>query len=292
MGKQRFRLSHMIPNVWFYRLRDMNKKTISTSKQLQSQPRNSFCYTPKIYSSPINNKLPSSKNVLGSIYIQPTESTYADQDLFLSPTSSCYYETPLNETTKLLDGRPSTTYSCGVISSSSTDVKIEFSERAYTNKKIQDSSGYELNQEIIEFQMPPEIVTKSKRDDTSTAIAKKNEENSSQSSISIKIVRKTRRKKPVPRVKMISASSSEKEVCKTSVHDQKKLSSNCCVVKATFDPRKDLRESMIEMIAENNIRASKDLEKLLACYLALNSYEYHDMIIKAFEEIWLTLDFV
>ncbi|BAT81369.1 hypothetical protein LR48_Vigan07g086000 [Vigna angularis] len=61
------------------------------------------------------------------------------------------------------------------------------------------------------------------------------------------------------------------------------------VVKSSFDPQSDFRESMVEMIVENNIRASKDLEDLLACYLSLNSSEYHDLIVKAFEQIWFDL---
>ncbi|MED6143364.1 hypothetical protein PIB30_005636 [Stylosanthes scabra] len=58
------------------------------------------------------------------------------------------------------------------------------------------------------------------------------------------------------------------------------------VVKSSFDPQSDFRDSMLEMIIENNIRASKDLEDLLACYLSLNSTEFHDLIVKAFEQIW------
>ncbi|KAI4307553.1 hypothetical protein L6164_030727 [Bauhinia variegata] len=61
------------------------------------------------------------------------------------------------------------------------------------------------------------------------------------------------------------------------------------VVKSSLDPQRDFRESMVEMIVENNIRASKDLEDLLACYLSLNSSEYHDLIVKAFEQIWFDM---
>jgi uncharacterized protein (TIGR01568 family) len=46
---------------------------------------------------------------------------------------------------------------------------------------------------------------------------------------------------------------------------------------------------MVEMIVENNIRGSKDLEDLLACYLSLNSKEYHYIIVKAFEQIWFDM---
>ncbi|GER28122.1 ovate family protein [Striga asiatica] len=61
------------------------------------------------------------------------------------------------------------------------------------------------------------------------------------------------------------------------------------IVKASVDPERDFRESMVEMIMENNIWASKDLEDLLACYLSLNSNRYHGLIIRAFEQIWFGL---
>ncbi|KAK9159268.1 hypothetical protein Scep_005842 [Stephania cephalantha] len=70
---------------------------------------------------------------------------------------------------------------------------------------------------------------------------------------------------------------------------RRNLSDSFAVVKSSFDPQKDFRESMVEMILENNIRASKDLEDLLACYLSLNSNEYHDLIVKVFEQIWFDL---
>ncbi|XP_047160865.1 transcription repressor OFP1 [Vigna umbellata] len=70
---------------------------------------------------------------------------------------------------------------------------------------------------------------------------------------------------------------------------RRSLSESFAVVKSSFDPQKDFRESMVEMIVENNIRASKDLEDLLACYLSLNSDQYHDLIIKVFKQIWFDL---
>ncbi|XP_074576255.1 transcription repressor OFP1-like [Curcuma longa] len=62
------------------------------------------------------------------------------------------------------------------------------------------------------------------------------------------------------------------------------------VVKASSDPQKDFRNSMMEMIVEHNIRASTDLEELLACYLSLNSDEYHDLIVKVFKQILFDLN--
>ncbi|KAL1545411.1 transcription repressor OFP1-like [Salvia divinorum] len=68
------------------------------------------------------------------------------------------------------------------------------------------------------------------------------------------------------------------------------ISESLAVVKVSKDPRRDFRESMVEMILQNNIRASNDLEELLACYLSLNSNEYHDLIINVFKQIWF--DFI
>ncbi|KAK9063275.1 hypothetical protein SSX86_017145 [Deinandra increscens subsp. villosa] len=67
------------------------------------------------------------------------------------------------------------------------------------------------------------------------------------------------------------------------------LSESLAIVKSSFDPEKDIMKSMTEMITETNIRSSKDLEELLACYLSLNSDEYHDVIVNAFEQIWFSL---
>ncbi|KAJ0082898.1 hypothetical protein Patl1_10432 [Pistacia atlantica] len=57
------------------------------------------------------------------------------------------------------------------------------------------------------------------------------------------------------------------------------------VVKTSFDPQKDFRDSMNEMIMEKKISQPEELEELLACYLTLNSDEYHDLIIKVFRQV-------
>ncbi|CAN6346458.1 unnamed protein product [Urochloa humidicola] len=67
------------------------------------------------------------------------------------------------------------------------------------------------------------------------------------------------------------------------------LAESFAVVKASADPRRDFRESMEEMIAEKGIRGAADLEDLLACYLALNAAEHHDLIVEVFEQIWARL---
>ncbi|KAI3977426.1 hypothetical protein MKX01_000339 [Papaver californicum] len=58
------------------------------------------------------------------------------------------------------------------------------------------------------------------------------------------------------------------------------------VVKRSSDPHSDFRTSMVEMIIEKQIFSAKDLEKLLQCFLSLNSSHHHRVIVQVFTEIW------
>lgn len=57
------------------------------------------------------------------------------------------------------------------------------------------------------------------------------------------------------------------------------------VVKSSFDPQQDFRESMVEMIRAKGIRRGEELEQLLTCYLTLNCDSYHHLIIKVFRQV-------
>ncbi|KAG6389497.1 hypothetical protein SASPL_150966 [Salvia splendens] len=61
------------------------------------------------------------------------------------------------------------------------------------------------------------------------------------------------------------------------------------VEKSTRDPRGDFRASMVEMIVDKQMFAAADLERLLRCFLSLNSAAYHSMICDVFSEICQTL---
>lgn len=62
------------------------------------------------------------------------------------------------------------------------------------------------------------------------------------------------------------------------------------VVKCSFNPQQDFRESMMEMISANGIEEAEELESLLACYLSLNSVEYHAIIVNVFRQVWSALN--
>jgi uncharacterized protein (TIGR01568 family) len=61
------------------------------------------------------------------------------------------------------------------------------------------------------------------------------------------------------------------------------------VVKSSYDPYKDFRESMIEMIVEKDVQETGDLEELLQCYLSLNEVEYRTVIVNVFTDVWRKL---
>ncbi|CAK9323002.1 unnamed protein product [Citrullus colocynthis] len=58
------------------------------------------------------------------------------------------------------------------------------------------------------------------------------------------------------------------------------------VEKDSNDPYVDFRQSMLQMILENEIYTQEGLRELLSCFLHLNSPCNHGIIIRAFAEIW------
>ncbi|XP_031285136.1 transcription repressor OFP6 [Pistacia vera] len=58
------------------------------------------------------------------------------------------------------------------------------------------------------------------------------------------------------------------------------------VEKESDDPYLDFRHSMLQMILEKEIYSKDDLKELLNCFLQLNSPYHHEIIVRAFTEIW------
>ncbi|CAA7405331.1 unnamed protein product [Spirodela intermedia] len=64
-----------------------------------------------------------------------------------------------------------------------------------------------------------------------------------------------------------------------------RLAESVPVVKVSHQPLQDFRESMLQMILEEEIFAWEDLRELLRCFLVLNSPHHHDAILIAFSDI-------
>ncbi|CAK9142705.1 unnamed protein product [Ilex paraguariensis] len=362
MGNYRFRLSDMIPNAWFYKLRDMSKTrshstshsikkklpppTTKSKKPNQSQLTHSNYQTTdpnksdKFYNSPTNPKASDThfpdpprkssqrRTRRKTIYKpSPISSRISEPTLAQGYSTDSSFEPDLlgalssefeSETTdaayQSFTGMASWSNSCSCkFSSSATDIVIDMNEKSY-RKTTDKIDGFDP---ISELDLPP-ILTKPAKisavfEETSSSEL---EEIKAQGSVAIRIVKedKIRNQKetkisPLIR-KSVSYSSGVKlranspklagnkiqaqgrKSVSTRLRSKSKRKSfleSFAIVKSSFDPEKDFRESMMEMIVENNIRASKDLEELLACYLSLNSGEYHDLIVKAFEQIWFNM---
>lgn len=64
------------------------------------------------------------------------------------------------------------------------------------------------------------------------------------------------------------------------------LEESVAVVKETEDPLGDFRRSMLQMIVEKEIVDREELSQLLKRFLSLNSPAHHDVILRAFADIW------
>ncbi|OMP02316.1 hypothetical protein COLO4_11197 [Corchorus olitorius] len=365
MGNYRFRLSDMIPNAWFYKLKDMSKtRKHYTSRPLKKKPPSSSYSSPS-QKSHINSKTsrysyyfttepikPAARFYNPSVHLEalgtprkslkrrdrrrtiykpsprvvstltespdyslsPFESSpeaddqslvsESDDDEFFAPAAKAY-DLPL-------PGSYSNSFKCK-LSSSTTDIIIDMNNESHT-RKFDMVDGFD---EISELELPP-ILTKPGAKSNQKADHHEGEvtkfKRSSSRSFSVKIVKEesirsqkeiTRSTSPhgrksisnSPGIKLransprIASKKIQAYARKSTVSSSRNrsISESLAVVKSSFDPQRDFRDSMVEMIVENNIRASKDLEDLLACYLSLNSKQYHDLIIKAFEQIWLDL---
>lgn len=196
------------------------------------------------------------------------------------------------------------------LSFSATDIIMDMNSGSFS-REVKKVGEFDR---ISELELPP-ILTKPVKSDCRTIEAtnfrsSQLKEKETRRSLSVKIVKeesirtqKNRKANPLVRRSCanstgikLRASSPRLASRKNQAHARKSVSSgnrslsgSFAIVKSSVDPQTDFRDSMVEMIVENNIRASKDLEDLLACYLSLNSSEYHDLIVNAFEQIWFDM---
>ncbi|XP_050370362.1 transcription repressor OFP3-like [Argentina anserina] len=369
MGNYRFRLSDMIPNAWFYKLKDMSK----TRKHNTTSPKNfsqgthlsktlySYYITTdqqpnrdeKFYNSlahprasnthfPEQPRRSSTRRSRRKAVYKPSPNKHVSSSSVSSghcschasiPESSDYFGSSSSEShsteahdfhelipsefeSSQLGASEFGSYSCRV--SSSTSNTISDKKKEGSTNRVDDRFDM-----ISELELPPILTKPMKFDDYNKAISStkfrkstssKLKETKRHQSLSVKIVKEERsssktqknQKTTTPFVRNSSTSptgirlrgNSPRLASKKlqqpfggrkSVSKNRGISESFAVVKSSIDPQRDFKESMKEMIVENNIKESKDLEDLLACYLSLNSKEHHDLIVKAFEQIWFDI---
>ncbi|CAI8600659.1 unnamed protein product [Vicia faba] len=367
MRNNKFKLSDMIPNAWFYKLKEIGKpknqtstttsknrkhssslpsKTTSISSkpnqpnQNQYIPRKSYYFTRNLNqnnniklssSSPSKNRTrktttttsTTSKSKTCSSPKRVTSSVSADcscrttlesvwtksETLSSSPLNSLYesesVDTEFRTDRVLLPNETSfdemvsfSISSCPCNNNNinnNIDIVIDVDKNSLPRKddKLEDYNSYKL-------QLPP-IITKPKikKEHKPEQQQQQQPKNMNKNRNKIGSVNspgmKLRIKSPKIATKKLQIYHNRKSASSTTTtttsgyHRRRSFSGSVAIVKSSFNPQKDFRESMVEMIVENNIRESKDLEDLLACYLSLNSDEYHQLIIKVFKQIWFDL---
>jgi uncharacterized protein (TIGR01568 family) len=331
MGNYRFKLSDMMPNAWFYKLRDMGRTRNQT--QQQRKKKNSSSSTT---SNTSKSKQPYQTNPRKSYYFtrELNQTNNKDFSHELPRKSSSKQQRPKRKTPKSSSSTSSPLYSSAESESPDPEIRTDRvllptndiiidvdNNSLIATRKDDKLNGYDSLSELMKL---PPIVTKPENFNYLLNYAKKkqtkprnkissNDEHNVKGSLKVKILKEEQRNintnTPSRRFSMSSPgvklrinsprlsskkiqSNGRKSVSSTttsSAGNRRSLSDSFAIVKSSMNPQRDFRESMVEMIVQNNIRTSKDLEDLLACYLSLNSDEYHEVIIKVFKQIWFDL---
>ncbi|KAK6779930.1 hypothetical protein RDI58_022114 [Solanum bulbocastanum] len=287
MGNYRFKLSDMVPNVWFYKLKDMGKSRNRTRSQIKRKQTSSSTSlsssSSSIFYSSSNLQQHHRKSYYFSRNLGPNN--YHQTNVTLSkhiPTSNLvnFSETPSKSSKKRKNIMRRNTPKCvnSPFSSSSSEPQSSVhSPKSIILPPSHRRCNDHILDSVLKMDLPP-IITK----------PKKNEEKTELKCITVKTEQST---SPKRRISVSSSSigvklrtKSPRIVSRKSVGEK-----TYAVVKSSKDPQKDFQESMVEMIVKNNIKTSKDLEELLACYLSLNSDHYHHLIIKVFKQIWFDI---
>ncbi|KAG6491575.1 transcription repressor OFP1-like isoform X1 [Zingiber officinale] len=276
MGNYRFRLSDMMPNAWFYKLKDMSHIANRSKKQAPPPPppakllpgRASLYYSSRAEAERFSFSPTKSKALADRFEEQPRKSKRGSRKkppaarprLVASAAAELAPPETPREGSDFAGGE-SDPCCCRVISSA-TDIiidlgagdSVELNLRPVATKPVLQGGTYSVGSDETQEQRRPSLSSS----------------------------RRLRVRANSPRLAHRSRAARR----------QKKAlpESALAVVKTSSDPQRDFRDSMMEMIVEHNIRASKDLEELLACYLSLNSDEYHDLIVKVFKQIWFDLN--
>ncbi|XP_073158355.1 transcription repressor OFP1 [Henckelia pumila] len=280
MGNYRFKLSDLIPNSWLHKLRQMsktrNRKLHSTSPSSSSEPKRKSYYLTKTTSS--SHQEPPRKS---SRRRRRRRRRSTKRRFVSSAGCSCRATLESVNSSNTLLSTSTPTNSTSIMTEYGSDRGLTTPDDTFDGMEITNGnderppSGFDIVSPKDHHRLPPIITSK---------------QEPTKGSMSVKVVMKediltcnTYKDRPIRRYSPNSPRISRKSV---SSNSSSEISTTFAVMKFSKDPGRDFRESMVEMIVVNNIRASTDLENLLACYLSLNSTEYHHLIINVFKQIW------
>ncbi|KAJ1376480.1 Ovate protein family, C-terminal [Sesbania bispinosa] len=268
--------------------------------------------SPKLVTTPSVSANSSYHNTLESD--SPPENSSSPLD----SSAESEFPDPEIRTDRVLPTDETASCACKLHTNNTNDIIIDVDNNSIA-RKDDKLEGYEYDS-FSDLMLPPIVTKPTKFNDLLNDAKKKetkprsrmasHEEQIMKGSLKVKIVKEEQRNNHVGRRFSVSSPGVRLRINspriasrKVQSHGRKSVSSSgaggtgfrrslsdsFAIVKSSFNPQRDFRESMVEMIVQHNIRTSKDLEDLLACYLSLNSDEYHDLIIKVFKQIWFDL---
>ncbi|KNA07835.1 hypothetical protein SOVF_168210 [Spinacia oleracea] len=307
MGNQRFKfkLSDMIPNAWFYKLKD---DTTKNQKSQSTKLRQDHLSPPQPPTSTVKTTRDTHQASNPEPQCHPRKSYHITR--VLNPPSQELDFHPVTPPRKSKSSSKSRKSSRRTSSLSSSSCKSTTTFQSYPSKSNSPSSpplfedsllktehkteDYDIVIDVekdyvftFDFKLPP-IITKKESKPINFSTQEKII--ATPSSRRLQLDKGVRLKINSPRIMGIKQGQNGNSGRKsTSSKKRRSISESFAVVKSSFDPQRDFKESMVEMIVQNNLRGSKDLEDLLACYLSLNLDEYHDVIIEVFKQIWFEL---
>ncbi|XP_072983387.1 transcription repressor OFP1-like [Typha latifolia] len=286
MGKHKFSLSEMMPNSWFHLLKHMKRAGRShgiPQATKRSHHRQAASATPKPSPPPKQAFLPNRASYYFPSKERLEKFPHLSTQLHSSKSIDTHFPTDSPKKSKRRSIKKPTKPSIEMVSSVSTPCVCTSIS----------SNNFEDREALPELKLTP-ILTKpikkeannAKLDDTNVAEKKKScHSNRKPASGKVRLTS--------PRLvsRRIQTKLSQKLAGpKVALEHRRGLMESFVIVKSSLDPERDFRESMIEMIIKNKLLGSSDLEELLACYLSLNSQEYHEVIVKVFKQIWLSLN--
>jgi uncharacterized protein (TIGR01568 family) len=237
----RFKLSHLMPNSWFYKLRDMKKPRPASkrnSETTRTSKRSSHYYHGSITPKP----LPLSPHRSYSYYLNTKHNMSLDEKL-----------------------RPSTLH----LHPKASDIQFPRDHHHHHHHCLASTMVIEAKHEFQDLQLHP-IRTRAVLTGSTSGTCPSS---------------------PRLRSRRLPALINGGSISTTSAIGGQRSAArrSFAVVKASTDPPRDFKESMVEMIVENDMNAPEDMQELLECYLSLNSREYHGVIMEVFREIWLEI---
>jgi len=271
----------MVPNAWFYKLKDMAKSRSRSRSQIKRKQTSS---SSSIFYSSSNFQQHHRKSYYFSRNLSPNNSHQTNVTLSkhiptsnniinFSETSSKYSKKRKNIMRRNTSNSPKCVNSSFSSSSSEPHSSLH-SPKSMILSPSQCRCNDHILDSVLKIDLPP-IITKPKKKGQLKCITVKTEQSTS----------------PKRRISVSSSSIGVKLRTKSPTIVSRKSvgEKSYAVVKSSKDPHRYFKESMVEMIVKNNIKTSKDLEELLACYLSLNSDHYHHLIIKVFKQIWFDI---